>query len=59
MNRVILGALTAALIAAPNFSGADESSSPPGGSIVIAEGFSLPNTYPVSDIPADINDFSF
>jgi hypothetical protein len=57
MNKVMLGSLIAALVALPNVGDAEESS--PGGSIILAEGFALPNTYPVSDIPADINGFSF
>ena len=61
MNKVILGAIFVTLFL---FSPRDGEAKPPpstlgDGSIIVAEGFSAPNNFPVADIPADINGFSF
>jgi hypothetical protein len=60
MNKTMLSTLLVTLLALPNVSAADDAKSQPAnGSIIVAEGFSAANTYPIDDIPADINGFSF
>jgi len=59
-NKALLCAIFGTLFVLPGNSAADGPTSPPtSGSIIIAEGFSAPNGYPVADIPPDINGFSF
>ncbi len=60
MNKVMLGAILVAVFLAPQSGEAKPPKSTLGdGSVIVAEGFSAPNTFPVANIPADINGFSF
>lgn len=61
MNKVMLGAIAITVVVVSARDG--EAKPPPStlgdGSIVVAEGFSAPNDFPVANIPSDINGFSF
>ena len=60
MNKLILAAIFATFfLFAPNVDAEPPGSTLGNGSIIVAEGFSAPNTFPVANIPADINGFSF
>ena len=60
MNKVTLSVIFVALFLFAQHSEAKPPASTLGdGSIIVAEGFSAPNDFPIADIPADINGFSF
>lgn len=61
MNKLTLSAAFVAMLLSSPSNG--EAQGPPStlgeGSVIVAEGFSAPNNFPVANIPADINGFSF
>lgn len=60
MNKAVLSAIIVTMFLAPQSGEAAPPASTLGdGSIIVAEGFSAPNDFPVANIPADINGFSF
>lgn len=59
MNKVTLSVIFVALFLFAQHSEAKPPATLGDGSIIVAEGFSAPNDFPIADIPADINGFSF